>query len=105
MIATVLRLLGIGERRRYRRRRGGEVRIRIGGEPVAVADWSPAGFRAGGLVSGPDPGAAVTGTVRIGRASGPFTAHVAAVFDDGSFGARFDEMDAAVLRALRKRHR
>ena len=75
--------------------------IDIDGVDVDLTDWSPGGFRATGFRAQPPQRATfIKGSVRVGRVSGPYTAYVVAAYDDGSIGARFDEIDSAVFRAL-----
>lgn len=104
MLAALLRALGLGrerdDRRRYRRRRGG-VQITVDGTALSVIDSSPGGFRAAGFAGEPPArGSYLHGELRAGRARGPFVAFVVAVHDDGSIGARYDEIDTSVFRAL-----
>lgn len=95
------RLFGTGERRKYRRLKTGEVRFTVGEVELWPVDWSPGGFRGGGLPETPERGSFISGTVEVGRkVKGPFTACVISVYEDGSVGARFDEIDADVFRAL-----
>jgi hypothetical protein len=101
VFATLRRWLGRGERRRHTRARGGSVHIDIDGAELELTDSSPGGFRGGGFQAPPPQrGSFVSGSVRVGRVSGAYTAYVVAIYDDGSIGARFDEIDAAVFRAL-----
>ena len=101
MFAALRRWLGQGERRRHNRARGGSVHIDVDGAELALTDWSPGGFRGGGFqAQPPQRGSFISGSVRVGRVSGAYTAYVVALYDDGSIGARFDEIDAGVFRAL-----
>jgi len=100
-VSLLRRLFGGRERRRYPRRRGGDIQITIGEEAAEVVDWSPGGFRIGALTQPvPRRGTYVSGQVKVGRVSGPFKAFVVASHQDGGIGARYDEIDSAVFRAL-----
>lgn len=105
MLNVLRRLFGIGERRRYPRWSGGDVEITVGDEVAEiVVDWSPGGFRIKALAQPrPERGTYVSGRVRVGRVSGPYKAYVVSVYDDGSIGTRYDEIDSAVFAALAKR--
>ena len=106
LFSMLTRWLGRDDRRRHRRVHGGDVLIDIDGESVEVVDWSPGGFRAAGFQAPPPRrGTFVKGSACVGRVSGPYTAFVVAEYDDGSIGARFDEIDTSLFRALADRRR
>ena len=101
VLSALRRFLPGADRRRYPRIRGGDVEVRLGEQPAEVVDWSPGGIRinapAGTALR---PGAVLKGDIRMGATTGPFIACVVTTYPDGSVGARFDEIDTGVFRAL-----